>query len=133
MGNLRKMALGIRGDTIPQLSALRKVPSRYRQFLPLQVMKQYQCAVVGSAQGVLTLAITDRANTFLIETLERITGHSIFPVLVEPSQMRLLIRHLELYESHRHRGLKPSSFIHPHMVQPLIALLMGYCVPKRRE
>lgn len=117
------MALAIRGNLIPQLSALRRVPPRYRDVLSLKVMKQHQCAVVGSAQGVLTVAITDRYNTQLIETLEKITGRRVFPVLVEPSQMRLLIRHLEYHESSRYGRLKPLCFLHPHITQALVALL----------
>jgi hypothetical protein len=121
--NLRQMALAIRGNLIPKLSALRRVPPRYRDVLPLKVMKQYQCAVVGSAQGVLTIAITDRYNSQLIETLEKITGHRVFPVLAEPSRMRLLIRHLEYHENFRYCKLKPLSFLHPHITQTLVLLL----------
>ena len=54
--------------------------------------------VVGSAQGVLTVAITDRQNTSAIESLRKITGQAIFPVLIDPDRMRLLIQRIERYE-----------------------------------
>ena len=57
--------------------------------------------VVGSAQGVLTVAITDRQNTTAIESLRKITGQAIFPVLIDPDRMRLLIRRIERSEQNR--------------------------------
>ena len=74
---------------------------RYRRMLPLTIMKRFQCLVVGSAQGVLTVAITDRQNTSVIESLRRITGQAIFPVLIDPNRMRLLIQRIERYEQYR--------------------------------
>ena len=74
---------------------------RYRQILPLAIMKRFQCIVVGSAQGVLTVAFTDRENTSVIESLRKITGQAIFPVLIDPSRMRLLIQRIERYEQYR--------------------------------
>ena len=74
---------------------------RYRRMLPLTIMKHFQCIVVGSAQGVLTVAITDRQNTSVIESLRRITGQPIFPVLIDPNRMRLLIQRIERYEQYR--------------------------------
>jgi Type II secretion system (T2SS), protein E, N-terminal domain len=108
MGNMKDMANNVRGNLIPQLFVLRRVPVRYRQFLPLTVMKRFQCVVVGSAQGVLTVAITDPQNTLGIESLRRITGQAIFPVLIDPKRMRLLIRRIERSELYR-RALYPSA------------------------
>jgi len=98
MGNMKDIADSVRGNLIPQLYVLRRVPMRYRRMLPLTIMKQFQCIVVGSAQGVLTVAITDRQNTSVIESLRSITGRAIFPVLIDPTRMHLLIQRIERYE-----------------------------------
>jgi hypothetical protein len=108
MGNMKDTANNVRGNLIPQLCVLRRVPVRYRQFLPLTVMKRFQCIVVGSAQGVLTIAITDPQNTLAIESLRRITGQAIFPVLIDPNRMRLLIQRIERCELCR-RALYPVA------------------------
>jgi hypothetical protein len=98
MGNMKDIADSVRGNLIPQLYVLRRVPTRYRRMLPLTIMKRFQCIVVGSAQGVLTVAITDRQDTSVIESLRSITGRAIFPVLIDPTRMRLLIQRIERYE-----------------------------------
>ena len=98
MGTMQDTADKIRGNLIPQLSALRRVPMRYYQVLPLAVMKKLQCIVVGSAPGVLTVAITNRDNIIAIESLKEITGQSIFPVLIDPTKLRLLIQRIERRE-----------------------------------
>ena len=101
MGNIKDIANSVRGSLIPQLYVLRRVPMRYRRMLPLPIMKRFQCIVVGSAQGVLTVAITDRQNTPVIESLREITGRAIFPVLIDPDRMRLLIQRIERCEQNR--------------------------------
>jgi len=101
MGNIKDIANSVRGSLIPQLYVLRRVPMRYRRMLPLPIMKRFQCIVVGSAQGVLTVAITDRQNTSVIESLREITGQAIFPVLIDPDSMRLLIQRIERCEQNR--------------------------------
>ncbi len=101
MGTMKNIADNMRGSLIPELFALRRVPMRCRQILPLAIMKQYQCIVVGSAPGVLTVAITDRQNTSVIESLREFTGQAIFPVLIDPNRMHLLIQRIERYEQSR--------------------------------
>ena len=98
---MKDIADSVRGNLIPQLYILRRVPTRYRRMLPLTFMQQFQCIVVGSAQGVLTVAITDQQNTSVIESLRSITGQAIFPVLIDPTRMRLLIQRVERYEQYR--------------------------------
>src|SRR5437763_12905847 len=95
---MQATAPSVDGNLIPQYSDLRRIPMRYEHILPLKVMKRYHCAVIGSAQGVLTVAITTRQDTSLIETLTRLTGCPIFPVWVSPARMRLLIQRLEGWE-----------------------------------
>ena len=108
MGSMKNIANKVCGSLIPQLIIIRRVPVRYRQFLPLTVMKRFQCIVVGSAQGVLTVAITDPQNTLAIESLRQITGQAIFPVLIDPNRMRLLIQRIERCELCR-RALYPAA------------------------
>ena len=86
------------GNPIPQLSELRRAPLRYRHILPLTIMKRYQCIVVGAAKGKLTIAITDTQNMEVIESLSRHTGKTIFPVLIDPKRMRILIQRMERRE-----------------------------------
>ena len=50
---MKDIADSVRGNLIPQLYVLRRVPMRYRRMLPLTFMQQFQCRVVGSAQGVM--------------------------------------------------------------------------------
>ena len=98
-----------RGSQIPYMYGLRRVPMRYYRTLPLTVMKQFQCLVVGSAPGVLTVAITDRQNTLIIEALREYTGKTIFPVLIDETRMRLLIQRLERNEHKRSAFYRVST------------------------
>ena len=89
------------GNPIPQLSELRRAPLRYRHILPLTIMKRYQCIVVGAAKGKLTIAITERQNMEVIESISRYTGKTVFPVLIDPKRMHLLIQRIERREQCR--------------------------------
>jgi len=111
MDRLEAMALSVHSNLIPRFTNLRRVPLRYRQFLPLMMMKRYQCVVIGSAHGVLTVAITDRHNTALIEALSKFTGCVIFPVCVEPARMRLLIKRIERCERRRRYTFQRFSLL----------------------
>jgi Type II secretion system (T2SS), protein E, N-terminal domain len=88
----------IQEPSIPRLWTLRRIPGRYRHFLPVAVMKRYQCVVIGGDQSILTVAITEPKNTALLNTLRLLTGCTIFPVFVDPTRMRLLIRRIESLE-----------------------------------
>lgn len=112
MGTIQDSAKQIRGNLIPQLHVLRRVPMRYYHILPLTIMKKFQCIVVGSAPGVLTVAITNRQNTLAIEFLKNFTRKSIFPVLIDPTRMRLLIHRIERNKYRRnafHSTVKGST------------------------
>jgi hypothetical protein len=89
------------GNPIPQLGELRRAPMRYRHILPLTIVKRYQCIVVGAMKGKLTIAITDTQNMEVIESLSRYTGKTIFPVLIDPKRMHLLIQRIERREQCR--------------------------------
>ncbi len=101
MGTMQDIADTVRGNLIPHLFVLRRVPMRYYGVLPLRLMKKYQCIVVGSAPGVLTVAITNRHNTVVIESLKKFTGQSIFPVIIDPAKMRLLLQRIDRNECRR--------------------------------
>ena len=132
---MKDIADSVRGNLIPQLYVLRRVPMRYRRMLPLTIIKRFQCIVVGSAQGVLTVAITDRQNTSVIESLRSITGQAIFPVLIDPTRMRLLIQRVERYEQYRQvfsartRGTREQAY-YSHMKRRFqvssITMLLAY-------
>src|SRR5436190_23886603 len=108
---MQARAPSVHGNLIPQYSDLRRIPLRYQHILPLEVMKRYHCAVIGSAHGVLTVAITTRRDPSLIETLTRLTGCPIFPVWVSPARMRLLILRLECWSQRRTDLLRLPNFL----------------------
>ncbi len=111
------------GDLIPQYSDLRRLPMCYQHILPLEVMKRYHCAVVGSAQGVLTVAIPNQRDTSLIETLTKLTGRPIFPVWVRPARMRLLIQRMECWEQRRNEMLRVPHFLSLFQIHTLALVL----------
>src|SRR5438876_3819185 len=98
VGNMTDSSESLDANPIPQLSELRHAPLRYRHILPLTIMKRHQCIVVGATQGKLTVAITDRQNMDVIETLSRYTGKTIFPVIIDTKRMHLLIQRIERCE-----------------------------------
>ena len=105
---LREIADSVRGSLIPRLYDFRRVPARCQRILPLHVMKQYQCVVVGTEYSILTVAITNRHDTSVIDFLRELTGRTIFPVLIDPARMRLLLHRLERNERYRRRLSYPS-------------------------
>lgn len=98
---VKEMALHVNSLLELRFDTLRRVPLRYRRILPLSVMKQYQCVVVGATRGELSVAFSARPCRSVIRVLRIVTGCHIFPVLTEPARMRLLIHRIELYEQHR--------------------------------
>lgn len=93
----------VHGHVIPRLNDVRRVPVRYQRVLPLSVIKRYQCVVLGGSAHTLTVGITERENEALLDLLQVLTGATIFPVLVEPGRMRLLITRMERYQCFRKR------------------------------
>lgn len=109
LGEMKEMAGRESDTTIPQYGNLRRVPGRFRQALPLNLMKQCQCVVVGHASGVLTVAISDQQDISVLDTLSKLIGHRIFPVLVNPVRMRLLIQRIENYKRNQGKAFKERS------------------------
>src|SRR5205807_8041323 len=64
------------------------------------LMKQYQCVVVGATREEISVAFSARPSRSVIGTLRIVTGCRVFPVLTEPARIRLLIHRIELYEQH---------------------------------
>jgi hypothetical protein len=88
----------LQGAMIPRLWTLRRIPEQYHHFLPIAVMKRYQCIVIGGDRGILTVAVTEPKSTCILNALSTLTGRTIFPVLIDPARMRLLIRRIERME-----------------------------------
>jgi hypothetical protein len=117
---MKEMAGRESDTTIPQYSNLRRVPDCFRRALPLNVMKQCQCVVVGCARGVLTVAISDQQDISVLDTLNKLTGRTIFPVLVSPVRMRLLIQRIENYKRNQGKAFKERSSLDPLYVHALV-------------
>jgi hypothetical protein len=112
------MASSYYDGPLPRMDTIRRVPTRYQRILPLELVKQYQCIVIGAARGVLTVAITDIHHQPLIYSLEKYTGRHIFAVLVEPTRMRLLIERLErCYFRMENRRLGRTCYIHQRQLR----------------
>jgi len=120
---VKEMAPEIHSSVIPRFSDLRRVPTPYQRILSLKAMRQYRCVIVGAAQGMLTLAITDTQVMSFIDVLSKITRRSIFLVLVEPHRMELLLQRLEHQERRQGKRLYPMCFLPPHQVQAIVTLL----------
>jgi hypothetical protein len=88
------------------------VPGRYQKILPLAVMKRYQCVVIGKSQGVLTVGITDRRCMYIFKQLGELTGCIIFPVLIDPKKMQLVLRRIERAKGEKHQPLKHRLAFH---------------------
>lgn len=119
-GEMKEMA-GRKDDTsIPKYNNLRRVPGRFRQVLPLNVMKQCQCVVVGDARGVLTVAISERQDISVLDRLSELTRRTIFPVLVSPVRMRLLIQRIENNKRNKGKAFKKIFSLHPNYIHALV-------------
>ncbi|HEX6478423.1 MAG TPA: hypothetical protein VF043_06230 [Ktedonobacteraceae bacterium] len=130
LGEMKEMASGEPDSTIPQYSNLRRVPGRFRHTLPLNVMKQFQCVVVGDARGVLTVAISDQQDITVIETLSQLTRRTIFPVSVSPIRMRLLIKRIENNKRNKGKAFREISTLQPLYIH---ALVMPFTLTKKNS
>ncbi len=100
---------------IPRLRILRRVPEQY-----------YQCIVVGDALGVLTVAIADQEGLTCIESIRKLTSHAVFPVLVDPARISLLIRRIERDERFRARtGLSPFRCLHYFQLRAITLFVLS--------
>lgn len=122
METMAKMANVPFHGPIPRFDTIRRVPSRYQRIFPLTLMKAHQFAVIGAAGNTLTVAITYQQQRAVIESLNKLTGRTVFPVLVEPARMHLLIERIERCEQRKYyqlrgrscylRGIQLQSIVH---------------------
>ncbi len=99
------MVQSMRVNAVPRFAGVRRLPARYQRLLPFEFMKHYQCAILGYAPGILTVAIIDPDNKLLLITLKMLTGYNIFPVLVDGLRMKILLQRLE--RNLRHKATYP--------------------------
>src|SRR6266516_2891842 len=100
------------------------MPLHYRRILPLKMMKQYLYIVVDTTQGELTITFAAQPNKSVIEALKKLTKHKIFPVLVAPAKIRLLIHRIESYEQHRH-SLNWPYYVHWFQVHSMLEYILA--------
>ncbi len=98
-------------DFIPRLHDVRRVGLRYQRMLPLSVIKEHQCVVLGATTHMLTVGVIERKNKQWLHSIEAMTGTAIFPVLVKPERMRLLIVRLERHQRFRQRRSRASYLL----------------------
>ncbi|HET8851390.1 MAG TPA: hypothetical protein VFN02_02610 [Ktedonobacteraceae bacterium] len=115
---------------IPWFRSLRRVPMPYRHVLPLKVMMRHQCLVVGATQDTLTVAITDRQDTSILTLLSKLTGRTIFPVLVDPVRLHLLIQRIDRYQ--HSRGNVSDYLLYLHRLQ-IKAMVMPFTYQDTRR
>ena len=113
---VQERALIVDGSQFLHYDSVRWISLPYRRLLPLRVMKRYHCIVVGSAHGVLTVAFDERPHPIVLTGLRRLTGQAIFPVLVRPKLMNLLLQRAESCQRYGvlryYYSYLPRSFIH---------------------
>jgi hypothetical protein len=93
----------VRGDFMPWLRDVRRVPVRYQRALPLPMVKYHQCVVLGATSHTLTVGVIEHKGEQWLTLVQALTGTTIFPVLVAPERMRLLISRVERYQRFRQR------------------------------
>ena len=113
-------------NIIPRLGCVRRVPTRYRHVLPLSIMKTYQCVVVGGEPGCLTVAITNQKNLALLKILSELMGCTIFPVLIDPGHLYLLIRRMERAEREKHKALNKMVRGYPLHLHSMLMFLTAH-------
>lgn len=101
--NAKRRIRHIGDDFLPRLYDVRRVPVRYQRLLPLSLIKSHQCVVLGATSHTLTIGIIERKDEQWLDFLRVLTGTAIFPVLVEPERMRLLIARIERYQRFHQR------------------------------
>src|SRR5216684_1624814 len=105
---------------IPRFRSLRRVPLPYRDILPLKVMMRHQCLVVGAWQDISILTL-----------LSKLTGRTIFPVLVDPVRMHLLIQRIDRYQ--RSKGNVSDYLWYLHRLQVKAMVMPFTCRDTRRK
>jgi hypothetical protein len=79
----------------------------------------------------MTIAITDRKNLSVAALLSKLTGKAIFPVLVEPSRVNLLINRLERYKRDEHNTLGYLYSLHRLQINSMVMTLIYKGIRKK--
>ena len=103
----------------------------YRHALPLKVMMRHQCLVVGAARDMLTVAITDQQDRSILTLLSKLTGRTIFPVLVDPIRINLLIQRIYRYQ--HNRGNVSDYLLYLRRLQVKAMVMPFTCQDTRRK
>jgi hypothetical protein len=121
------MVYDLQEGSIPRFYSLRRISRECSSILPLEVMKRYQCVVVGLTGRTLTLAIIHPRYLFLCKVISKLTGYTVFPVYVEPIRVRLLLQRIERAEQRR-LAIRALAFHHYAYVlhAKSITLLLSY-------
>jgi hypothetical protein len=109
-------------ETIPNLRTVRRISTRYRSIVPVNIMRRYQCAIVGAEHGILTVAIADPQRMAMCNLLSALTGYMVFPVLVDSRRLSLLLRRAERTEKQQYRLYRNFSQFSPGAIHTLVAL-----------
>src|SRR5215471_2794253 len=110
-------------DFVPRLYDVRRVAVRYQRMLPLSVMKEHQCVVLGATPHILTIGIVELKDKRWFYFIQALTGTAIFPVLIEPARMRLLLARIERYQRFRQRYSRAFYVLHlPLQVRQFLLL-----------
>lgn len=96
--DIQESAERMHRNLVPRLYDIRRVPVRYQQILPLSVVRRYQCVVIGASRKGLTVGITNRNSHALLDYLQVLTRTTVFPVLIDPKRMHLLIIRIERFQ-----------------------------------
>ena len=81
---------------------------------------RHQCLVVGATRDTLTVAITDQQDISILTLLSKLTGRTIFPVLVDPVRMHLLIQRIDRYQHSRDNVSDYLLYLHPLQVKAMV-------------
>ena len=121
--NVKESTLLVNSYQPPRFDTVRHVPLRYREMLPMQVMRQCRCIVVGSGRGVLTVAFDEQPGIHVINGISRLTGQAIFPVLIRPARMNLLLQRIEFWHS-CHVSRNHRYYLHRYHVHAMLQMLI---------
>lgn len=125
----RFLAPSTSNHLLPRMCTLRRVPMQYRRRLPLSVMRQLQCVIIGEEKGVLTVAVTEQRNIARLELLSQLTGCAIFPVLVSSARIHLLIKRLERAEREKFSILGKGVCMCPRQIHAMLLFLTASNLP----
>ncbi|GER88261.1 hypothetical protein KDW_24230 [Dictyobacter vulcani] len=76
---------------VPRLELPGALPERLKQLIPGSIAIELKCVPVGCEHHCLTVAMQEPTNAASIARLRALTGHTIFPVACEESELNTLL------------------------------------------